>query len=78
MPSGWSYVPFRQAFAAWGAVLEPGETSRMLPAQVPAALAPGRYRLTAHVTVLRDDGSPVRRDNGQPVSDELFADFTVG
>ena len=74
---GWRPVRLELAFAAWGALLDRRERGRALAARIPEGLAPGRYRLTTHVIVAQDNGSPRRHASGAPVNSEIHALFAV-
>jgi hypothetical protein len=53
---GWQPVRMRMAFAAWGALVAPGKSTREFNARIPKALHPGRYRLETTVTPVESDG----------------------
>ena len=74
---GWRRQHFDAAFVAIGFALEPGEHGRELSATVPEHFQPGRYRLTTDVTLLHDDGSPVRDGNGRPLNHRISQRFKV-
>jgi hypothetical protein len=74
---GWRPQHFDAAFVAVGFALEPGESGRELSATVPEHFRAGRYRLTTDVTLLQDDGSPVRDGNGWPLNYRISQRFKV-
>jgi hypothetical protein len=73
---GWRPVHIRQAFAAWGAQIAPGISSRELSARVPRDLSSGRYRLITSLIVLQMNGAPVRGPSG-PVTLTVSHEFMV-
>jgi len=71
--SGWEPVNNRIAFAAWAAILAPGDTGT-LRARVPTHLHPARYRLCTSVRAVGLDG---RLMNDPAARIHLSAEFEV-
>jgi hypothetical protein len=74
---GWRPARFEAWFVAVGFALEPGGHGSEHSATVPEHFRPGRYRLTTDVTLLHDDGTPVRDGNGWPLNYRISQRFKV-